>query len=234
MTDLSDKGAAIAFLPSPTSPPELEAWDDGNGGDATAEVDLLITATWKVAARIGSFEPSVRDILHEAGISTKAFYRHFRSKDELLLVALEAGSVRLAEYIDSQMDSSSPTSTDHLARIATWIESFVRHSSTSSVARRTFPLTLGVLGVSRLANVYPDQFDHSKELVMAPLQREITDAVAEGTAHSPDPEKDAWIIFGYTMDAIRQHRVHQTEPSADSIRQLVEFTYRALGATPAI
>ena len=42
--------------------------------------------------------------------------------------------------------------------------------------------------------------------------------------------KDAWIIFGYTMDAIRQHRVHQTEPSADSLDQLVAFTYRALGA----
>ena len=222
MTDLSE------FLPSP----ELEAWDDGNGGDAGAEVDLLITATWNVAARIGSFEPSVRDILHEAGISTKAFYRHFRSKDELLLVALEAGSVRLAEYIESQMGSASAS--DHLARIATWIESFIRHSSTSAVARRTFPLTLGVLGVSRLANVYPDQFDHSKELVMAPLQREIADAVADGTAHSPDPEKDAWIIFGYTMDAIRQHRVHQTEPSADNIRQLVEFTYRALGVTPTV
>jgi AcrR family transcriptional regulator len=232
VTDLSDQGAAIAFLPSPTPPAGLEACDDVSGGDATGEVDLLITATWTVAARIGSFEPSVRDILQEAGISTKAFYRHFRSKDDLLLVALDAGSVRLAEYIENQMTSSS--STDHLVRIATWIESFVRHSSTSSVARRTFPLTLGVLGVSRLANVYPDQFDHSKELVMAPLQREIADAVAEGTAHSPDPEKDAWIIFGYTMDAIRQHRVHQTEPSADNIRQLVAFTYRALGATPAV
>jgi AcrR family transcriptional regulator len=217
------------LLPSLDPSSELEAWDDGSHDDGTAEVDLLITATWKVAARIGSFEPSVRDILHEAGISTKAFYRHFRSKDELLLVALEAGSVRLAEYIDGQMAVSS----DPLRRIATWIESFVRHSSTSSAERRTFPLTLGVLGVSRLANVYPDQFDHSKELVMASLQREITAAVAAGTAHSPESAKDAWIIFGYTMDAIRQHRVHKTEPSADSIRQLVEFTYRALGATPA-
>ena len=68
---------------------------------------------------------------------------------------------------------------------------------------------------------------------MASLQEAITDAVADGTAHSPDPAKDAWIIFGYTMDAIRQHRVHQTELSADNLHQLVAFTYRALGATAA-
>jgi AcrR family transcriptional regulator len=229
VTDLSDKATAIALLPSPTPSSELDGWDERNRGDATAEEELLIAATWTVAARIGSFEPSVRDILQEAGISTKAFYRHFRSKDELLLVALEAGSVRLAEYIESQMASAR----DPLERIAAWIESFVRHSSSSSAVRRTLPLTLGVLGVGRLANVYPDHFDRSKALVMVPLQRAITDAVAEGTAQSPDPAKDAWIIFGYTMDGIRQHRVHQTEPSADNIRQLVTFTYRALAATPA-
>ena len=227
MTDLGDNGTATALLSSPDSSSEFDASDDGIGGDATAEEELLIAATWTVAARIGSFEPSVRDILQEAGISTKAFYRHFRSKDDLLLVALEAGSARLAEYIERQMASAS----DPLQRIATWIESFVRHSS-SSVARRTLPLTLGVLGVGRLANVYPDHFDRSKALVMAPLQKAIADAVADGTAHSPDPAQDAWIIFGYTMDAIRQHRVHQTEPSADGIHQLVAFTYRALEATP--
>jgi AcrR family transcriptional regulator len=99
VTDLSDNGTAIALLPSPVPSPEFDDLDDGIRGDATAEEELLIAATWTVAARIGSFEPSVRDILQEAGISTKAFYRHFRSKDELLLVALEAGSVTLAEYI---------------------------------------------------------------------------------------------------------------------------------------
>ena len=226
MTDLGEDGTAIALLPAPVSSSEFDDVDDGVRGDGTAEEEQLIAATWTVAARIGSFEPSVRDILQEAGISTKAFYRHFRSKDELLLVALEAGSVRLAEYIEGQMASAG----DPLQRIATWIESFVRHSS-SSAARRTLPLTLGVLGVGRLANVYPDHFDRSKAFIMASLQEAITDAVADGTAHSPDPAKDAWIIFGYTMDAIRQHRVHQTELSADNLHQLVAFTYRALGAT---
>jgi len=194
-----------------------------------SEVRRLLDAALEVIRRCGtSSRPRVADIVAEAGLSNEAFYRHFRSKDELLLVALEAGSVRLAEYIEGQMASAG----DPLQRIATWIESFVRHSS-SSAARRTLPLTLGVLGVGRLANVYPDHFDRSKAFIMASLQEAITDAVTDGTAHSPDPAKDAWIIFGYTMDAIRQHRVHQTELSADNLHQLVAFTYRALGATAA-
>ena len=147
-------------------------------GDVADEVNLLITATWTVAARTGSFEPSVREILQEAGVSTKAFYRHFRSKDDLLLVALETASCQLADYIESKMaplDAPVP-------RIRVWLEGFVRQAIVPSAARR--PVSPWALGVGQLAHLYPDQFDHSKALVIAPLEREITEAVARGTAVS--------------------------------------------------
>jgi AcrR family transcriptional regulator len=192
--------------------------------DVTDEVSLLITATWTVAARTGSFEPSVREILHEAGVSTKAFYRHFRSKDDLLLVALETASSQLAEYIESKMASVA----EPVPRIRVWIEGFVRQAIVPSAARRTLPWALGV---GQLAHMYPEQFDHSKALVIAPLEREITRAAGQGTAASPNPPKDARIIFGYTMDAIRHHLIRRTEPDVSDIHQLVDFTYRALGIT---
>ena len=257
--NVSDKGRAAELLQLDAPPPGLEPHEPGfppnqgrsldqRGGsldaprrseadaDADAEpdtdaeievevadeVNLLITATWTVAARTGSFEPSVREILQEAGVSTKAFYRHFRSKDDLLLVALETASLQLADYIESKMaplDAPVP-------RIRVWLESFMRQAIVPSAARRTLPWALGV---GQLAHLYPDQFDHSKALVIAPLEREITEAVARGTAVSPNPARDARIIFGYTMDAIRHHLIRRTEPDRRDLEQLVDFTYRALG-----
>ena len=193
-------------------------------GCAPAEVELLIAATWAVTARTGSFEPSVREILQEAGISTKAFYRHFPSKDELLLVALEAGSLELVAFLEGRMARFEQP----LDRIGGWIEGFLQHVALREAAPRYIPSTLGV---GRLATLHPDHFDRCQALLIAPLVREITDAVARGAAHSPSPAKDARIIYGYTMDAIRRHLVHRIEPSSTTIRELVDFTYRALGAT---
>jgi AcrR family transcriptional regulator len=221
---VSDEGQATKLLPLDVSSP-LAVAGQGSPVDVNDEVNPLITATWTVAARTGTFEPSVREILQEAGVSTKAFYRHFRSKDDLLLVALETASSQLADYIESKM---APVP-DPVPRIKVWIEGFVRQAVVPSAARRTLPWALGV---GQLAHTYPEQFDRSKALVIAPLEREISRAAVQGTAASPSPAKDARIIFGYTMDAIRHHLIRRTEPDMGDLRQLVSFTFRALGITP--
>ena len=41
-------------------------------------------AAYELIQRDGSKETSVHDVLRETGYSTRAFYRHFRSKDELV------------------------------------------------------------------------------------------------------------------------------------------------------
>ena len=64
-----------------------------------AEVRELIEATYRVIADTGDFAPPVRAILAEAGLSNPAFYRHFKSKDELLLVMLDEGRRQLAAYL---------------------------------------------------------------------------------------------------------------------------------------
>jgi AcrR family transcriptional regulator len=241
---VSDKGQAAELLPLDTLSPGLDSLDVGTpldvagpagagSGDESdvesevpGEVNLLITATWTVAARTGSFEPSVREILHEASVSTKAFYRHFRSKDDLLLVALETASLQLADYIESKM---APVD-DPVPRIRVWLEGFLRQAIVPASARHTMPWALGV---GQLGHLYPDQFDESKALVTAPLEREIREAVARGAATSPNPARDARIIFGYTMDAIRHHLIRRTEPDKTDTEELVDFTYRALGITVA-
>ncbi len=189
------------------------------------EVDSLIAATWSVAAGAGGIEPSVREILHEAGLSTKAFYRHFRSKDDLLLVALDEGSRLLVEYIEHRM-AQAP---DPLARVDAWIEGFVRQVANPAAARRTLPWTLGA---GRLAMTFPERFYRNTDRVTEPLRREIARAVADGTAGSPDPVRDCRIIYGYTMDTVRYHLLKDSIPDPATLDHLIGFTRRALGAKP--
>lgn len=193
-------------------------------GNADPEVQALIAATWAVAARVGNIEPSVRDILKEAGLSTKAFYRHFRSKDDLLLVTFDEGTRVLVEYLARRMGAHQ----DPMDRIGAWIEGYVRQAAPPA-ASRTLPWSLGI---GRLALQFPEQFDRNQAAIVAPLEREIADAVAQGAAETPDPQGDAWLIFGYTVDSVRRHLLRDTVPDRATVERLVGFAFRALGRTP--
>ena len=48
------------------------------------ELRILLDAAMEVMGRNGYVDASVADILREANLSTRSFYRHFESKDQLL------------------------------------------------------------------------------------------------------------------------------------------------------
>lgn len=187
-------------------------------------MQALVAATWAVAAQAGSIEPSVREILVEAGLSTKAFYRHFRSKDDLLLLAFDEGTRRLVEYLEHRMSASA----DPFVNIAEWVEGYVRQAA-PPVARHVLPWSVGI---GRMAVHFPDNYRDNQAAMVEPLHREIAGAVRSGRAHSPDPERDAWIIFGYSDEALRRHLIHDTAPDRRTVDQLVTFAFRALGRSP--
>ena len=68
-----------------------------------AEIERIIDATYRVIERTGNLDPTMREILGEAQLSTPAFYRHFRSKDELFVVILDDGRRRLVNTIARRM-----------------------------------------------------------------------------------------------------------------------------------
>ena len=79
--------------------PRIEAYEE--------EVRRLVDATYRVIERTASVDPTVREILAEASLSTQAFYRHFRSKDELLVVLLDDGRQRLVDSLRRRMGAAT-------------------------------------------------------------------------------------------------------------------------------
>src|SRR5262249_59600076 len=64
-----------------------------------AEARRLIDAAFVVMRREGTIDPGVRAVVQEAGLSNQAFYRHFASKDALLLAVLADGQRQLVEHL---------------------------------------------------------------------------------------------------------------------------------------
>lgn len=86
--------------------------------------------------------------------------------------------------------------------------------------------------MGRIAVDFPDDYDRNQAAVVAPLAREIDAAVRDGSAVSPDPARDAWLVYGYTLDTVRRHLRHGTSLDRVTVDQLVAFTFRALGRPP--
>ncbi|MGZ5363129.1 MAG: TetR/AcrR family transcriptional regulator, partial [Mycobacterium sp.] len=66
----------------------------------SADRECIIDAAYTCLSEPHSGAISVAAILQRAGVSTRAFYRHFESKDELFLAMLRAETDLLAERLD--------------------------------------------------------------------------------------------------------------------------------------
>ena len=100
------------FRSRPTSPPSSRRSPRERSSPAPMRTrrrsDDSSTPTYAVMRRTGDLDPRVTDIVREAGLSNQAFYRHFRSKDELLVAVLADGQRRLVETLRQHMDKVGP------------------------------------------------------------------------------------------------------------------------------
>jgi AcrR family transcriptional regulator len=93
------------------------------------EVRRLLDAALEVMARCGTqSRPRVADIVAEAGLSNEAFYRHFRSKDDLVTAILEDGAERLRGYLTHRMEREPKPE----AQVRRWVEGVLAQADPDS------------------------------------------------------------------------------------------------------
>ena len=183
------------------------------------EVTRLIDSTYAVMARSGDLSPTVREILAEAGLSNQAFYRHFRSKDELLLVVLDDGRRKLVDCLSRRMARADGP----VGRIEEWIRGVMNQAADADAAARTRPF---VADVGRLVEQFPDEQRTSEQLLIDLLAQAILDGASEGLVTPLDPTRDAAAIYGVTFGAMEAHVRADSRPGSAEIEHL------AAGADP--
>jgi AcrR family transcriptional regulator len=130
------------------------------------EVRRLLEAAFTVLQRSEDFEPQVREIVREAGLSNAAFYRHFPSRDALLLAVLADGRRQLVEYLSHRME----TARDAASQVTRFIEGVLAQAQDPKAADATRPFAVNG---SRLAARFPTEVAASRDdlldLLRAPI-----------------------------------------------------------------
>jgi len=173
-----------------------------------AEARRLIDAAFVVMRREGSIDPQVRAVVQEAGLSNQAFYRHFASKDALLLAVLADGQRQLVAYLGRRVATVS----DPTEQVQRWIAGVMAQARDRDAAEATRPFACNS---ARLADLFPDDLAASREEMLGSLAPAVH--ALGGTDEDAELVRD--LALARMNDAIARRRV----PSRAEVQRLVEF-----------
>jgi len=189
------------------------------------ELQRIVDATYRVIGRTGTLDPTLRDILREARLSTQAFYRYFTSKDELLLVLFDDGRRRLGGYLRHKMDRVD----DPADRIRAWIEGVLAQTGDPEAAARTRPF---VANEDRLAEAFPTEHEASVGLLLGLLVDAVGDLPGRSRATRTAARRDAEAVYRLTFGTMHVHLMRRTTPGRAEVDHLVAFCLAGLGIAP--
>jgi AcrR family transcriptional regulator len=193
------------------------------------DVRRIVDATYRLIERTGGLDPSLREVLAEAGLSTQSFYRLFRSKDELMLVLLDDGRRKLLGYLEHRM-ARSTTPPD---KVRAWVEGVLAQASNPEAAARTRPF---LADQDRLVEQFPHEQQVSVDLLVGLLVeplREMPDAGSRPDARrsAAAARRDAEAVYRLVFATLHDHLARRRPVTTDDADHLVGFVLRGVGAT---
>jgi AcrR family transcriptional regulator len=209
----------------PTSPrPRSAASQARNEAKHQAEVAAIMNAAYRLNDQGESRSSAIQDILTEAVLSRRAFYRHFRSKDDLLIAMYRADSQKVAVALRDAIDRASTVFEAVVAWIDHWLAitydpGRMRHvrvlasrETTNTLGFRSVVMEAQELSISALADI----FRRGRE---------------QGCFPDVQPEEDARAIH-YAVIALLNSRVFLEYPTTltQSRNHLFSLVSRVAGA----
>lgn len=191
--------------------------------DEADELERLLDAAFEVIRARGYQAVTVADILGEAELSTRSFYRHFASKDELLHAMFRRDAELFAASVTRRVESAPDPST----ALVSWIDDILAFGFDRPRAKRA-----AVLGSPDAArSLAPEEMARALHLLVTPLAEVLRAGQADGSFATTDPEADAYLISASAWDASGRIGEAPTKAVKHDIRaRTLGFVRRALGA----
>jgi AcrR family transcriptional regulator len=200
----------------------------GRRAEYEREMARIVESTFTIIERTGTLDPSMREILAEAGLSTQTFYRYFTSKDELMLALLDEGRRRLLTSLQHRMQRA----TTPARQVRAWIEGVLAQASNTGAAARTRPW---VTSEQRLSELFPEEQQASVDLLIGLLDepiRNLRDSPADRRGKSESTvdgaRLQATIVYRLVFATLRAHLSARTKPGAGETEDLVRFCLRGV------
>ena len=189
--------------------------------EAAEEIELIFNAAFEVMRRNDYQEVTVADILAEAGMATRSFYRHFGSKDELLCAMYRRDAERAAGRLTARVESAgSPREA-----LEAWVDEILSFGFNRARARRA--AVLGSPGAMR-AQGSSEEARHAGALLTAPLVSILDRGRKDGAFPRAEPKSDARMITAFTLDAAGLNGASVRQSQADARRAVLSFILRAV------
>jgi AcrR family transcriptional regulator len=185
------------------------------------EVDRLVAAAFRAMRASDTIDPTVGEILAEAGLSTAAFYRHFPAKDDLLLTLLEHAGATTRSYLDHLLARE----TDPGERIATWVRGMFDLVRSDELVAANRPV---LLAHARLVERFPTEIADNTAALVAPLAAAIAEARASRDLPAGEPQVDALLTHRLVYGGIGDRAAERRPAATTEIDAVVSYTVRAL------
>jgi AcrR family transcriptional regulator len=191
---------------------------------ARDDVQLLVAAGRKLLHRDGAAEMTIADVLSEAGLSTRAFYRHFASKSDLLLAIYDHEVERYRPLLQRRLDAAATPREGLVA----WIDELLAAGFEPRRGERTRAMFTWAIP---LQQEFPAEFAAVRAALTDPLVAVLEAGRVDGTFPNTEPERDAPFIRALTWDLVEEHLSGVEIDPADARDQVLRFCLPALGAT---
>jgi AcrR family transcriptional regulator len=184
---------------------------------------MIMDAAIKVMARNGYAGMSVAEVLSEAGLSTRAFYRHYDSRETLLVALMR----RESESVGRSLERAVALAPDPVAGLEAWLH---RYLDVFYEPRRAARTALFASPAVRASYPLADELRERRRIFCRPLIQALRQAHRAGVVHSPTPEADAYSVFALVTAATDQHDPQFRDRMA-AWAHIVRFAWPAFGLT---
>lgn len=186
----------------------------------------IIEAAYGCLSEPHSGPVPVAAILQRAGVSSRAFYRHFASKDELFLGMLRDETAALVDRLDHVVAEGRGTPTELLEA---WVDEMFR-----LVFDEEIRMHFGVIASDELRAA--KGYVETREKAHADRERSLTRILQlgseDGSFPLTDPEPDAVAINAIVSRVLPNVYYNDPDSIAEAKASILNFALRALGAVP--
>jgi AcrR family transcriptional regulator len=188
------------------------------------ETQMILDAALAVMQRNGFEDVTVSDILEEAGLSTRSFYRSFESKDDLVRAMYRRDAEAAAQRLRRRVEAAGTPR----AAVEAWVDEILSFGYSTAKSQRV--VLMGSPAARRVAH-YEDESRHAAEVLIAPLLEMLERGRADGSLPLAEPGVDAPTIYAMAMGLVQRASAGDRRLSrSEALGHCLRFCLPALGA----
>ena len=193
---------------------------DKLGPDPTVRREILAAASIALREH-GVRGLSVAMVLERANLSTRAFYRHFDSKEELVAAVF----LETARIEKRRLRRRMTAATTEIEAVTAWIDGRLDLAFDDSIGSDLRSLSMEAQSQS------PGLVQPAYAEMLKPLRDALQRGVQAGVFHRIDPVTDAQFIHGVVWAGINEHWATGDCDRDDLRERILRFCLGGLGVT---